>query len=162
MDPLLEVFNAPAADFSCERRDASTVTPQVFSLFNSRSTHARALAIAHRIQLEKYNDEHAVTRCFELILGRKPTAEELKLSLIHWQNVLAFVDEAPPVDKPPLEVRREAVEENTGEKFAFSEKLYANADFVADLQPAEVDQQTRALAELCLVLLNSSEFSYVY
>ncbi len=61
VDPLLEVFNAPAADFSCERRDASTVTPQVFSLFNSRSTHARALALAHRIQLEKHNDEeHAV------------------------------------------------------------------------------------------------------
>ncbi len=44
VDPLLEVFNAPAADFSCER-DASTVTPQVFSLFNSRSTHARALRL---------------------------------------------------------------------------------------------------------------------
>ncbi len=76
--------------------------------------------------------------------------------------MLAFVDEAAPVEYPPLEVRREAVEENTGEKFAFNETLYANAEFVSDLQPAEVDQQTRALAKLCLVLLNSSEFSYVY
>ena len=30
-DPLQEVFNAPTPDFSCERREASSVTPQVFS-----------------------------------------------------------------------------------------------------------------------------------
>ena len=43
-DPAMEVFNQPTPDFSCERRDASTVTPQVFSLFNGAASHARALA----------------------------------------------------------------------------------------------------------------------
>jgi hypothetical protein len=33
-DPQLEVFNAPTPDFSCEKRESSNVTPQVFSLFN--------------------------------------------------------------------------------------------------------------------------------
>jgi hypothetical protein len=33
---------------------------------------------------------------------------------------------------------------------------------VPDLQPTDVDARTRALAEICLVLLNSNEFSYVY
>ena len=71
-------------------------------------------------------------------------------------------DAKPVVIQPPLVVRRDAVEENTGEKFSFNEKLYANAEFVPDLQPADVSPRTRALAEVCLVLLNSTEFSYVY
>jgi hypothetical protein len=33
---------------------------------------------------------------------------------------------------------------------------------VPDLQPAEVDARTRALGDVCLVLLNSAEFSYLY
>ena len=54
------------------------------------------------------------------------------------------------------------VEENTGEKFSFNEKLHAYAEFVPDLQAAEVPAHTRALADVCLVLLNSNEFAYVY
>jgi hypothetical protein len=57
---------------------------------------------------------------------------------------------------------REAVEENTGEKFKFTEKLHAYHDFVPDLKPSDVDAETRALAEVCLVLFNSNEFAYVY
>ena len=59
-------------------------------------------------------------------------------------------------------MRRDAVEENTGEKFSFNEKLHAYAEFAPDLQPADVDARTRALADVCLVLLNSNEFAYVY
>jgi hypothetical protein len=62
----------------------------------------------------------------------------------------------------PLTVTREAVEENTGEKFLFEEKLYSNHDYVADLQSADVSRHVRALADICLVILNSNEFVYVY
>jgi hypothetical protein len=58
-------------------------------------------------------------------------------------------------------VRREAVEENTGERFAFSERLHAAKDFQPDLQPADVPARTRALADVCLVLLNGNEFAHV-
>ena len=58
--------------------------------------------------------------------------------------------------------RRDAVEENTGEKFSFNEKLHAYSDFVSDLQPADVSLHTRGLADVCLALLNSNEFVYVY
>lgn len=47
-DPFLEVFNSPAPDFSCERRESSAITPQVFSLLNGKTIHDRALALAHR------------------------------------------------------------------------------------------------------------------
>jgi hypothetical protein len=62
----------------------------------------------------------------------------------------------------PLVVRREAVEENSGERFSYDENLYAYAEFVPDLHPADVPPRTRALADVCLVLLNTNEFLYVY
>lgn len=161
-DPMLEVFNAPGPDFSCERREASTVTPQVFSLFNGQATHARALALAHRVLKETPEEQMAIDRLFALVFSRAPSAEERRDCLDHWRSALPLVRTPPPLVRPPLEVRREAVEENTGEKFAFSEKLHAYADFVPDLRPADVDARTRALAEVCLVLLNSNEFAYVY
>ena len=161
--PMLEVFNSPAADFSCERRETSTVTPQVFNLFNGHNTHARALALAARSVQETDNDRDAIKRCFQLALCREPSPQELKEFLTHWRETEeALPKKASARATPPLEVVREAVEENTGERFRFSEPLYSNADFVADLQPADVDRHTRALSDLCLVILNSNEFVYVY
>jgi mono/diheme cytochrome c family protein len=161
-DPMLEVFNAPAPDFSCERREASTVTPQVFSLFNSHATQSRALAMAHRVLKEAPEDEQAIERLFALVFSRAPSTEEKRDCLAHWRDTIPLVQTRPASTKPPLEVRRDAIEENTGEKFSFNEKLHAYAEFVPDLQPADVDARTRALADVCLVLLNSNEFAYVY
>ncbi|MFC5454867.1 PSD1 and planctomycete cytochrome C domain-containing protein [Prosthecobacter fluviatilis] len=160
-DPFMEVFNEPAPDFSCEAREVSTVTPQVFSLFNGQASYSRALALAHRVLQEKTPD--AITRIFQLTYGRAPSAEEKAACTAHWQAMqkkqtgLTF-----PQSSPPLTVKRDAVEENTGEKFSFQEKLPAYADFVPDLQPADVDARTRALADVCLALLNSNEFAYLY
>jgi hypothetical protein len=62
----------------------------------------------------------------------------------------------------PQQVVREAVEENTGEKFTFVEPLEVYADFVPDLRPSDASPEFRGLAEVCLVLLNTNEFAYVY
>lgn len=162
-DPLLEVFNAPTSDFSCERREASTVTPQVFSLFNGQNTHSRALALANRAMQERKSDEQVLVRCFELAFSRQPNAEELQTCLAHWRDIELLLGDSQPISwKPPSEVRRDAVEENTGEKFSFNEKLYAFAEFVPDLQPADVSAHIRALADVCLAFFNSNEFAYVY
>jgi len=162
-DPLQEVFNAPAPDFSCERREASTVTPQVFSLFNGQGTQSRALALANRAMKETQGDEQALIRIFQLAFSRPPNAAEKQGCLAHWRDIEALLgDQIPPSQKPPLEVRRDAIEENTGERFSFNEKLHAYAEFVPDLQPADVPAHTRALADVCLALLNSNEFAYVY
>ncbi|MDW8267286.1 MAG: hypothetical protein RMJ52_18345 [Gemmataceae bacterium] len=51
----------------------------------------------------------------------------------------------------------------TGVDFEWQEPLDVYADgFVADLKPWDVGPETRALAELCLVLFNANEFVYVY
>jgi mono/diheme cytochrome c family protein len=162
VDPLLEVFNSPAPDFSCERRDASTITPQAFALWNGPATHARALALAHRVSHEAHNDAEAIQRVYSLLFGRQPSNTELERCLSHWREIVPLVADAPARQSLPLEVRRDALEENTGERFSFLEQLYAHRDFVPDLQPADVDARTRALADLCLVLMNSNEFVYVY
>ncbi|MCF7788160.1 MAG: PSD1 and planctomycete cytochrome C domain-containing protein [Prosthecobacter sp.] len=160
-DPFMEVFNEPGPDFSCEAREVSTVTPQVFSLFNGQLSYDRALALANRVIKEKPSD--AITRLFQLTYGRLPSAAEKTTCTTHWQAMVskqtAIAFKQP---QPPLSVKRDAVEENTGEKFSFHEKLPGYADFIPDLQPADVDAQTRALADVCLVLLNSNEFVYLY
>ncbi len=160
-DPAMEVFNQPGPDFSCEKRDASTITPQVFSLFNGAASHARALALAARAVRESADDAGAVARCFALALGRAPSPEELATCLAHWKEIIPLASAAPAAPRPPAEVRREAVEENTGERFVFTERLHAAADFQPDLAPADVPARTRALADLCLVLFNGNEFTHV-
>lgn len=160
-DPFMEVFNEPAPDFSCEAREVSTVTPQAFSLFNGQASHDRALALAHRVLKEKTDDP--ITRVFDLVCGRKPSTDEKTICEAHWHAMEAKQARLSlPKSRPPLEVKREAVEENTGEKFSFQEKLPAYIEFVPDLQPVDCDAQTRALADVCLVLLNSNEFAYLY
>lgn len=61
----------------------------------------------------------------------------------------------------PTKLTRDAVEENTGEPFTFTEVLPAAADFVPDLHLADVPPETRGLMEVCLILLNPNEFVYL-
>ncbi|MFM8470815.1 MAG: PSD1 and planctomycete cytochrome C domain-containing protein [Limisphaerales bacterium] len=166
-DPFMQVFNAPSPDLSCELRESSTVTPQVFALFNSEATYARALAFASRVLRERSaisgQRSAVVERAFELAFSRAPLPDELKVSLAHWDAMTArhrtLKFEKPA---PPRSVVREAVEENTGEKFRFTETLEAAADFIPDLHPADASPELRGLAEVCLVLLNANEFTYIY
>ena len=162
VDPSLEVFNSPSPDFSCERRDTSTVTPQVFAMFNSNNTYDRALALAEKAAQETSSSAGAIRFIYQRLFARPVTDAELKGCLKHWQLIQTMLPSAQPYHGPQREVVREAVEENTGEKFTFNETLYAIDDLEPDLQPADVDRATRALADVCLVLFNSNEFIYIY
>jgi hypothetical protein len=161
-DPMQEVFNAPAPDLSCEDREVSTVAPQAFALFNSEATQSRALALAARLLKETKTPDEAITRAFHLAFGREPTRAEHAACLKHWQ-AMTERHKRLKFEKPnrPREVIREAVEENTGEKFTFTERLESAADFVPDLHPAEASAETRGLMEVCLVLFNTNEFIHV-
>jgi hypothetical protein len=161
-DPLLKVFNAPTPDLSCEAREVSTVAPQAFALFNGEATRARALAFAARLLKETKSPDEAIARAFRLAFGRPPTDGERAACLKHWAAMterhrsLTFAN-----PKRPTEITREAVEENTGEKFTFTEVLPSAADFVPDLHPADAGPEVRGLMEVCLVLFNTNEFAYL-
>lgn len=69
--------------------------------------------------------------------------------------------EPDPMDYPP-EITRSLVEEFSGKPFEYNEILPAFEDYTPDTKAADVSPETRALADLCLVLFNSHEFVYVY
>ncbi|GAB5406471.1 MAG: PSD1 and planctomycete cytochrome C domain-containing protein [Aureliella sp.] len=164
--PMFEVFNAPAPDFSCELRENSTVTPQVFTMWNSPLSMNRAIALALAVSKNKQSHSDAITECFMRLYSRKPTDHELELCVSAWKEAeSALSDEelnaAARGTAPPMEVLRKAIEENTGERFQFSETLYASQDFVPDYSPDQVDKTIVALADVCLTLLNANEFAYL-
>jgi hypothetical protein len=161
-DPFFEVFNQPGPDNPCEARETSTVSPQVFALFNGDSPRGRALAFAARLLKETQSADEAVTRALRLAFGRPPTDAERDACRKHWERMTER-HRGLTVEKPkrPREVVREAVEENTGEKFRFTEVLEAAGDFVPDLHPADVSAEVRGLMEVCLVLFNTNEFAYL-
>ncbi|MCA8989426.1 MAG: PSD1 domain-containing protein, partial [Planctomycetaceae bacterium] len=90
-DPMMDVFNSPSPDFSCERRDASTVTPQAFSLFNGQNTHSRALAMAARVLKNSKDDVAAITLCFQQVYGRDPSASETSSCLNHFDQLQKMI-----------------------------------------------------------------------
>jgi hypothetical protein len=162
MNPMLEVFNAAPTENSCERRDETTVTPQVFALFNSQNAHDAALAMAVRSENLSSNRSKQIENIFRLAYGRMPSKSEKQICLKHLQQMTAHHEKTKPVDfEFPKEVVRTMVEELSGEPFAFKED-WDMTNYEYNLRPSEVSPETRALADLCLVILNSNEFVYIY
>ena len=100
-----------------------------------------------------------VKKLFGQVLGREPSKSELESTLEFLQQMEAA--HAQLKFKPrefPKVVERTANEENTGQPFQFRETLFEYQDYVPDLQASDVDETTRALADVALALLNSNEF----
>ncbi|MEZ5355982.1 MAG: PSD1 and planctomycete cytochrome C domain-containing protein [Bryobacteraceae bacterium] len=153
-DPLIEVFNGPSPDFSCERREATIVPTQAFALFNSQLAHDMALALAAKAS--------TLEAVFVRALGRPPTPEEASLAGEHWKKMLAHHRANPPGPrKPAAPLVHKITSELTGELHSFTQQGDPD-DFEHNLHPSEVTPETRALADVALALLNSNEFAYVY
>jgi hypothetical protein len=161
-DPMLEVLNRPGSEVSCDRRDETTVTPQVFALFNGSFVHHRALAFAVALERQADSLEERVALAFRHVHGRLPGAEELRLCREHVVKMTDHHRQHPPTPtRLPTRIQRHMVEEMTGEDFFWEEELDVLKRYQRDRMPWEVGPETRALAELCLVLLNANEFLYL-
>jgi mono/diheme cytochrome c family protein len=161
-DPMLEVFNRPGSEISCERRDTTTVTPQAFSLFNGEFAQDRALALAAALGKSNGTDAEKIGQAFKLLYGRAPGPGESETCLAHLSKMIAFHRAHPPAKSDlPVLVHREMIEEMTGEAVHWDDKLDLGANYHRDLKPWDVKAETRALADVCLVLLNSNEFLYL-
>ncbi len=163
-NPLLEVLNRPGSDVSCERRDSTTITPQAFALLNGRWVRARALALARRLEPLAKSPAGRIDLAFQQVYGRRPTDAQRRHCLDHVARMTEHHRTHPaPVEKLPTEVTRTMIEELTGETFQWTEELDVMKNgYQRDIQHWQVSPETRALADLCLVLLNSNEFMYVY
>jgi hypothetical protein len=162
INPLVEVFNGANPNESCEFRRASTIAPQVFNLFNSQFSHDTALAFAARLTREAQTLDQQIVRAFQLALQRAPSANEIKLARQHVAAMTAHHQRLSPAPPPALKpVELFVNSEFTGQTIRFVEPT----DFTGyerNLHASEVKATTRALAELCLTLLNANEFVFVY
>ena len=85
-DPLLEVFNKPGPDLSCERRDSSTIAPQAFTLLNSSGATQRSIAMALRLQKEKKQPQQQLATAIRLAFGRHARKAELDTLHEHYRS----------------------------------------------------------------------------
>ncbi|MBI3679546.1 MAG: PSD1 domain-containing protein [Acidobacteria bacterium] len=162
VDPMIEVFNGPSLDLSCERREFSTVPTQAFSLFNGQFVHDMALAFAVRLEKEAPDARGRIERAFRLAYGRVPEPREMQLALAHLEKQTRHHRAMPPPARPRKKpVVHTITSELTGEKFEFLQEQDP-AEYEENVHPSGVSPQTRALADFALALLNSSEFVYVY
>ncbi|MDF1814365.1 MAG: PSD1 and planctomycete cytochrome C domain-containing protein [Verrucomicrobiales bacterium] len=162
-NPFLETFNQPNPNDSCEERDSASVSPQAFTLLNSDMVTARSIAFARRVENEVSGIEAQVSRSIQLAFGRTPTdAEQAKMI----EYVTEMQDYHKKVDPEPIEyptrITRSLVEEFTGDPFEYEEILPVFKNYTPDTHASEVGPETRALADLCLLLFNSNEFVFSY
>ncbi len=162
-DPMMEVFNRPKPDESCEVRDTASVSPQVFTLMNSDSITKRSIAMASRLEKEAESIEDQIRLGFALLGLNQPSEGTVELLVEHFEKMSRYHGENPPQPGDyPVELARSVVEEFTGETCHYVERLDIYENYVPDLHPADVKPGTRALADICLLLFNSNEFIYVY
>jgi hypothetical protein len=84
--PLLETFDAPVYNTSCDRRRHSVSSLQALSMYDGDFANKEALYFARRIRQEAGPDvREQIERAFLIAFGRPPGTAEL-------QDVLAFVE----------------------------------------------------------------------
>ncbi|MCR9294974.1 MAG: PSD1 and planctomycete cytochrome C domain-containing protein [bacterium] len=161
-DPFTEIFNQPNPNESCEMRESAAVTPQVFTLLNSDMMTDRSIAMALRLEAESADLPSQISRAFELILNRPPTAAESQRLSQYVSDMQSYhVQHAAQPPTYPTSITRSLVEEFSGQPFEYDEILPVFEAYVPDAKAADVSSSTRALADLCLLLFNSNEFMYV-
>ena len=161
-DPFTELFNQPNPNESCEVRESAAVTPQVFTMLNSDLMVDRSIAMALRLQKESDSLTQQINRAFRLTLARRATREERKSLVKYVKDMLQYHQGVEP-DRViyPTKITRSLVEEFSGRPFEYEEILPVFEKYTADKKPVDVSAETRALADMCLLLFNSNEFMYV-
>ncbi|NNJ27876.1 PSD1 and planctomycete cytochrome C domain-containing protein [Alienimonas chondri] len=161
-NPFLETFDRPGPNDSCELRETAATVPQSFTLLNGVTANDRAAALAARIESEGLQGEAAIDRAFRLTLNR-PASDEERSALTAYLQDAAAVHAEVEVDPPtyPERITRSLVEEFSGEPFEYTEILPTFENYERDLKPEDLAPPARALADVCLLLLNSNEFAYV-
>ena len=160
IDPMIEVFNGPNPDLTCERREASTVPTQAFALLNAEQSRDLALVMAQSLA-DRPVDERAED-AFQRAFGRAPTHQERDWTVRFLEEMTAHYRDRPAESRePPDDVVHDITSELTGERFEFVQPAYTGP-YEHNPHPSDATPETRALADLALALFNANEFVYVY
>lgn len=162
-DPFLEIFNQPNPNDACEIRDAASVSPQAFTMMNSDVMTDRSIAFALRLEAEASTLSEQIDLAFELAFNRKPTAPEKRSLLSYAREMQDYHrDVVPEPVTYPTKITRTLVEEFSGQPFDYEEILPNFEVYEPDAKAADVAPETRALADICLLIFNTNEFIYSY
>ena len=137
VSPLISVFDGPNISESCDVREVTTVTPQVFALFNSKFAHQKSHAMAERIVREVGTDPgRQVERAFQLALQRQPTEVEK----IRGMKFLGVQTDVP------------------GTELSLTQAAYSPES--AESLPSR-GKTGRSLSDFCLAMFNLNEFIFL-
>lgn len=85
--PFMEVFDQPALQTTCARREVSTHAPQSLELLNGRISNEAAERFAARLINDAGNDPAAqIRRAYQLTASREPSARELETAQAFLKN----------------------------------------------------------------------------
>ncbi len=162
-DPMMEVLDKANPNESCELRDSASTTPQVFALLNSDSVTHRSIAMALRLEREANTTAERIDRAYRLLVGATPSPSLRETLVRHLEEMIPYHRDHPPEKIGyPTRITRSVVEELSGDPFEYEERLNAYEKYTPDQLPSDVSPETRALADVCLLLFNSNQFMYVY
>jgi len=134
--PLFDVFDRPDANASCAIRNRSTTAPQALLMLNSVNSLKTAQALAGLVWRQSSEDANLqVQLVFRRALGRFPTEKELATAM----DFLASQSEK--LTSEARDITQLALPLNAGE--------------------IEDNHKAAALTDLCLAILNTSEFIYI-
>ena len=130
---ILETFDLPQMIPNCVERSNSTVATQALHLRNNEMVRELSRKFASRVEQDVPADRsRQVERVYNIALSRSPTSEERELALQTLQSLTThWAVIAPPSESEEKSLR--------------------------NVRSAE----TRALANLCHVIMNSAEFLFV-
>lgn len=161
-DPFLELFNQPNPNDSCELRDVAAVTPQAFTLLNSDMITDRSIAMAVDLQRATPSLTEQINQACLRTLGRPAANDEHDRLASYVADMVSYHREtAAPQGTYPTTITRSLVEEFSGKPFEYQEILPVFESYQPDLKAADVTVETRALADLCLLLFNTNEFIFL-
>ncbi len=122
--PLLQAFDKPDAQQSCNRRDPTTVAPQALALLNDPFVRTVSLDLADHLIKEAGDDPPRwIDRGYQLTLGRSPSESERSASLEFVQTQINERTRRSP-KSPPEELRRRALADLCQAWFSLNEFLY--------------------------------------
>ncbi|MBX9624313.1 MAG: DUF1549 and DUF1553 domain-containing protein [Gemmataceae bacterium] len=129
--PLFEAFDQPDTLNSCADRPVSTFAPQALILMNGPFVHEQGLAMARSLVREAGDDPaKQLAAMYRRTLGRSPTDAETKLGREFLAGQGVVIRDARPT----------------------------RSLFAAGVPLTDAEVRTRALADLCAVLFNTTEF----
>jgi len=150
-------FDFVTPTISVERRYSTTIPQQGLFFLNSPMVRNQAQALAERIGTDG-SEESRVTKAFEIVLQRPPSAAELAASIefMHRPELLRAQEKAKAAALSPQPQFKNVAMDNS----ASSQTENASPE-TASKQAAAQTSQDSPLKSLCWALLSSTEFLYI-